>query len=226
MKKESYESLFFSNVLENNNMDKSIETVYNKLKEQNDINSQSTEDESDDGGSFEAAADESSSSDNSSNESSSSDDSSDTDLGSDDSFDSGNGGDDDFGDLGGDSSDEDSASDNNGDKEGLDSLDNNKGSSLNPFTQINQKTYHIDRLNELKCSISNAVDEYSALFADWSEVDQLKELLNIVSEEENSFIMQQNPENLIKLGLYYEQYEKIIQNISIKISRLKSNDKI
>ena len=204
-------------------MDKSIETVYNKLKEQNDINSQSTEDESDDGGSFEAAADESSGSDNSSNESSSSDDSSATDLGSDDSFD---GGDDDFSDLGGDSSDEDSASDNNGDKEGLDSLDNNKGSSLNPFTQINQKTYHIDRLNELKCSISNAVDEYSALFADWSEVDQLKELLNIVSEEENSFIMQQNPENLIKLGLYYEQYEKIIQNISIKINRLKSNDKI
>lgn len=224
MKKESYESLFFSNVLENNNTDKSIETVYNKLKEQNDINSQSTEDESDDGGSFEAAADESSSSDNSSNESSSSDDSSDTDFGSDDSFD---GGDDDFGDLGGDSSDEDSTSDdNNGDKEGLDSLDNNRGSSLNPFTQINQKTYHIDRLNELKCSISNAIDEYSALFADWSEVDQLKELLNIVSEEENSFIMQQNPENLIKLGLYYEQYEKIIQNISIKISRLKSNDKI
>ena len=49
---------------------------------------------------------------------------------------------------------------------------------------------------------------------------------NHFSEEENSFIMQQNPENLIKLGLYYEQYEKIIQNISIKISRLKSNDKI
>lgn len=226
MKKESYESLFFSNVLENNT-DKSIETVDNKLKEQNDINSQSTEDESDDGGSFEAAADESSGSDNSSDESSSSDDSSDTNFGSDDSFDSGDGGDDDFGDLGDDSSDEDSSSDDsNGDKEGLDSLDNNKGSSLNPFTQINQKTYHIDRLNELKCSISNAVDEYSALFADWSEVDQLKELLNIVSEEENSFIMQQNPENLIKLGLYYEQYEKIIQNISTKISRLKSNDKI
>ena len=64
MKKESYESLYFYNVLENNNTDKSIETVYNKLKEQNDINSQSTEDECDDGGSFEAAGDESSSRDN------------------------------------------------------------------------------------------------------------------------------------------------------------------
>lgn len=232
LSKESYESLFFSNVLKNVEKTNSIETKIDEKQEQNDINnkklSQSTEDDSeDDGGSFEAAAEEETSGGNSSDSSSGDSSGEDTDMGSGDDFgsDDMSSDGDDWGDDSGDGSEDGDSSGDDGEKEGLNSLDNNKGSSLNPFTQINQKRYHVDRLNELKYSISNAIDEYSSFYADWSEVDQLRELLKIVSEEENSFVMQQNPENLIKLGLYYEQYEKIIQNISNKISRLNSNDK-
>lgn len=233
LSKESYESLFFSNVLRNVEKTNSIETKIDEKQEQNDINnkklSQSTEDDSeDDGGSFEAAAEEETSGGDSSDSGSGDSSGGDMDMGSGDDFgsdDMSSDGGDDWGDDSGDGSEDGDSSGDDGEKEGLNSLDNNKGSSLNPFTQINQKRYHVDRLNELKYSISNAIDEYSSFYADWSEVDQLRELLKIVSEEENSFVMQQNPENLIKLGLYYEQYEKIIQNISNKISRLNSNDK-
>ena len=223
--KESYESLFETkfNKKENKNI-----TFEKKKLEQNDITTRESLDfsmeDDDEAGDFESAADESSGI----NESSSSDEfgggddsSSDNDMNFDDSDfddDSGEGGDDSF-------EDDESGSDDNGEDEGLNTLDNNKGSSLNPFTQINQKLYHIDRLNELLNSIRHSIDLYNVNYADWSEVDQLKELGTIVANEQKSFVMQQNPENLIKLGLYYEQYDKIVQNISLKISRLNSNNK-
>jgi hypothetical protein len=63
-------------------------------------------------------------------------------------------------------------------------------------------------------------------YADWSEVIQLKDLADIIDEEKRSFMMQQNPENDIKLGLYFEQYKILVQNISRRIEGLKSNNKI
>jgi hypothetical protein len=225
--KESYESLFFNNY-ENNIDNKEIKSCENKNIEQNDIISRDNDlfsledDENDGAGDFESAADDSSggsdefggaddgSSDfDDSGDSAGFDDSGDSDMSFDDSGD-------------GDSGDSTSDSGDNG---GLDALDNNKGSSLNPFTQINQKTYHLDRLNELLNSIRHSIDLYNVNYADWSEVDQLKELGTIVANEQKSFVMQQNPENLIKLGLYYEQYDIIVQNISRKISKLNSNNK-
>ena len=225
--KESYESLFF-NKYESVINNKEIKSCENKNIEQNDIISRDSDlfsledDENDGAGDFESAADDSSggsdefggaddgSSDfDDSGDSAGFDDSGDSDMSFDDSGD-------------GDSGDSTS---NSGDNGGLDALDNNKGSSLNPFTQINQKTYHLDRLNELLNSIRHSIDLYNVNYADWSEVDQLKELGTIVANEQKSFVMQQNPENLIKLGLYYEQYDIIVQNISRKISKLNSNNK-
>lgn len=126
------------------------------------------------------------------------------------------GGDDGFGDSGDESS---------GGSEGTDVLDSNKGSSLNPFTQINQKLYLLETLNGLRSSVKSAVDQYKAQYAEWSEVKQLAELADILDDERRSFIMQQNPENMIKLGLYHEQYDRLVQNISKKISKLAVNDK-
>ena len=224
--KETYESLFFNNYENSKSDEKEIESCENKNIEQNDIISRNNNVfslEDDDVGDFESSANESSGgSDEFGGADDGSSDSSD-DMSFDDSGDSDNS-DMSFDESGDDSESNDSTSDS-GDKGGLNSLDNNKGSSLNPFTQINQKTYHIDRLNELLNSIRHSIDLYNVNYADWSEVNQLKELCSIVADEQKSFVMQQNPENLIKLGLYYEQYDTIVQNISLKISKLNSNNK-
>lgn len=144
--------------------------------------------------------------------------------------DGGWGGDDSGGgdDWGGDSEDggDDSGGDGDGESSGIDVIDNNKGSSLNPFTQINHKIYTLDTLNDLSYSIKNSLDLYMDRYADWSEVIQLKDLADIIDEEKRSFMMQQNPENDIKLGLYLEQYKILVQNISRRIEGLKSNNKI
>ena len=224
--KETYESLFFNNYENFESDEKEIESCENKNIEQNDIISRNNNDfslEDDDAGDFESSADESS---GGSDEFGGADDGS-SDSSDDMNFD--DSGDSDHSDMSFDESGDDSESNgstsDDGDKGGLNSLDNNKGSSLNPFTQINQKTYHIDRLNELLNSIRHSIDLYNVNYADWSEVNQLKELCSIVADEQKSFVMQQNPENLIKLGLYYEQYDTIVQNISLKISKLNSNNK-
>ena len=109
---------------------------------------------------------------------------------------------------------------------GIDKLEKNRGSSLNPFTQINQKTYLIGELNELSDSIQHTISEYNNVYADWSELNQLRELKQMLDEERNSFIMQQNPENLIKLRLYMTQYETIVKKLSSMISdKAKRNSK-
>jgi hypothetical protein len=217
--KESYDSLFTP--LFNTNTKVHNKNIVNKKIEQKDIinrnQSFSREDEEGDDSSFEDAAEEPSTDESTANEGGGDE------SGGDDWGDEGS---DDWGDSGDESgSDGSEDSEDNGDNEGINSLDNNKGSSLNPFTQINQKLYHIDRLNELLNSINHTIDLYNVNYAEWSEVDQLKELKSIVANEQKSFVMQQNPENLIKLGLYYEQYDKIVQNISKKISRINSNNK-
>ena len=122
----------------------------------------------------------------------------------------------------------DDSGDNNGENGNNDKknvFDSNIGSSMNPFTQINQKLYQLETLNELRLSIKKTIDLYSAQYADWSEVCQLKELLKILDEERKSFMMQQNPENLLKLGLYHDQYDKLVQNISKRINKLVVNDR-
>lgn len=124
---------------------------------------------------------------------------------------------------------DDGSGDGDGDSEGggnkVDVFDSNKGSSMNPFTQINQKLYQLETLNELRLSIKKAIELYSAQYADWSEVCQLKELSEILDEERKSFMMQQNPENLMKLGLYYDQYDRLVQNISNRISKINVNNR-
>lgn len=202
------------------------ESLSNESLEQNSINNSINGDDfsfeaEDEDGSFEEAADEGSDTGDASDEPPSMDDmpDMDSDSGGDDfSDDSGSmdGGDSDMGDDSGDSSSDDN---------GIDEIDNNKGSSLNPYTQINQKQYCIDRLNELEKSVNGAVEQYSSQYADWSEVDQLRELLGIIREQKRSFIMQQNPENLIKIGLYYDIYDKIVQNLVNKIEDRESNNK-
>lgn len=212
------------------------EKFYRELKEdlskenleQNSINNSShgydfSLEADDDGGSFEEAADEGDSSDESGDEPPQMDDMPDMD-----SMDSGGDMSDDSGDMSGDDSgggDDYSSNDSSEDDSGIDEIDNNKGSSLNPYTQINQKQYCIDRLNELEKSVNGALETYSSQFADWSEVDQLRELLTIIREQKRSFIMQQNPENLIKIGLYYDIYDKIVQNLVEKIADNDSNNK-
>lgn len=146
-----------------------------------------------------------------------------------DSSDDGFGGGDDGGDgFGGDEGGDGAGDDGNGESESsdkVDVLDSNRSSTLNPFTQINQKLYLLETLNGLRSSIQNSIDLYNAQYAGWSEVKQLKELVDILDDERRSFIMQQNPENMIKLGLYREQYDRLVQNISKKISNLAVNDK-
>ncbi len=206
--------------IENHNNEESYEEKY----EQNHIittnnDDFSFEDDNDDE-SFAEAAEESP---NGDNEESSSDDT-DFDSGGDDmDFD---GGDSDMGGSDGDSMDMDTTGDesgNDGDS-GINVIDNNKGSSLNPFTQINQKRWTIDTLNELSKTIQNAIDLYNPLYADWSEVDQLKSLGKIVEDEKRSFIMQQNPENLINVGLYYEACDIIVQKILDKVNAEKNKE--
>ena len=121
-----------------------------------------------------------------------------------------------------DGSSDESGSDGDG---GIDVIDNNKGSSLNPYTQINQKRWAIDTLNELSKTIQNALDLYNPLYADWSEVDQLKSLGKMVEDEKRSFIMQQNPENLINVGLYYEACDVIVQKILDKVKAEKNKER-
>lgn len=143
----------------------------------------------------------------------------------DDSMDSGSGDD-----MGGDGGFEESGSDDmtgggNGSAGGVDDLDLNKGSSLNAFTQVNQKLYHIQELNKLLKSIRNTISRYNDIYVDWSELNQLKSLANIVDEERGSFVMQENPENLIKLRLYQEQYALIVKKISNMINEKAKKQK-
>ena len=195
----------------------SIESLEDKKIEQNDIihqdYEQSLEDET-----FEDAANEDSSGGNS-NDDGLGDmeddmDSLDSQM---DSMDDGNFGGDDM-----DSSD--GGSDGSDGATGVDDLEKNRGSSLNPFTQINQKNYCIGELNELSNSIQHTITEYNNMYADWSELTQLRELKSMLDEERNSFIMQQNPENLIKLRLYQQQYETIVKKLSSMISDKAKRD--
>ena len=131
----------------------------------------------------------------------------------------------DNGDFGGDDMDSsDGGSDGSDGDKGVDELEKNRGSSLNPFTQINQKNYCIGELNELSNSIQHTITEYNNMYADWSELTQLRELKSMLDEERNSFIMQQNPENLIKLRLYQQQYETIVKKLSSMISDKAKRD--
>ena len=196
---------------------KSIESLEDKKIEQNDIihqdYDQSLEDET-----FEDAANEDSSGGNS-NDDGLGDmeddmDSLDSQM---DSMDDGN-----FGE--GDMDSSDGGSDGSDGATGVDDLEKNRGSSLNPFTQINQKNYCIGELNELSNSIQHTITEYNNMYADWSELIQLRELKSMLDEERNSFIMQQNPENLIKLRLYQQQYETIVKKLSSMISDKAKRD--
>ena len=131
----------------------------------------------------------------------------------------------DDGNFGGDDMDSsDGGSDGSDGNGGVDDLEKNRGSSLNPFTQINQKNYCIGELNELSDSIQHTITEYNNMYADWSELTQLRELKSMLDEERNSFIMQQNPENLIKLRLYEQQYETIVKKLSSMISDKAKRD--
>ena len=131
----------------------------------------------------------------------------------------------DDGDFGGDDMDSsDGGSDGSDGATGVDDLEKNRGSSLNPFTQIYQKNYLIGELNELSDSIQHTITEYNNMYADWSELIQLRELKSMLDEERNSFIMQQNPENLIKLRLYQQQYETIVKKLSSMISDKAKRD--
>ena len=124
----------------------------------------------------------------------------------------------------GDMDSSDGGSDGSDGNKGVDELEKNRGSSLNPFTQINQKNYCIGELNELSNSIQHTITEYNNMYADWSELTQLRELKSMLDEERNSFIMQQNPENLIKLRLYQQQYETIVKKLSSMISDKAKRD--
>ena len=133
-------------------------------------------------------------------------------------------------DMGGDGGFEESGSDDmtgggNGSAGGVDDLDLNKGSSLNTFTQVNQKLYHIQELNKLLKSIRKTNSRYNDIYVDWSELNQLKSLATIVDEERGSFVMQENPENLIKLRLYQEQYALIVKKISSMINEKAKKQK-
>ena len=133
-------------------------------------------------------------------------------------------------DMGGDGGFEESGSDDmtgggDGSAGGVDDLDLNKGSSLNTFTQVNQKLYHIQELNKLLKSIRNTISRYNDIYVDWSELNQLKSLADIVDEERGSFVMQENPENLIKLRLYQEQYALIVKKISSMINEKAKKQK-
>lgn len=212
-------------------LEKSGESLFNDDIEQNNVLSFENalfSMEDDDASSFEDAAEESSGGDDSGGDDTGGGDGWGDDSGGDSGGDDGgwgddSGGDDGWGDDTGDGGDD--SGDGDGESSGIDVIDNNKGSSLNPFTQINHKIYTLDTLNVLSNSIKNSLDLYNDRYADWSEVIQLNDLSEIVDEEKRSFMMQQNPENDIKLGLYLEQYKTIVQNISYRIKVLKSNNK-
>ena len=224
----SLEKLLNENILTKETINKSINSTENlnniqsseEKIEQNSIKLEQSLEEDDSTGDFEASAD-----DQSSNNDENSDDS-DTDFGGSDempSFDEGSG--DDFDDSGsddsGDSGDGEAASDNDstGNNEtdtSIDEIDKSSGSSLNPFTQVNQKMYLMDQMNLLYSSISNAIEKYTISYSETVELQQLRELLNIVSDERDSFIMQENPENIMKYKLYVKQYEIIIKNLTNK----------
>jgi hypothetical protein len=246
---ESYEDLFIDSETVDNNCKMNNVTVpdsssshdgcieYHSSKETNNFSEENYEqnhiintetddfsfEDVEDDSSFADAADESSGSGSNGDEGDSGDsDSSFDDMPEDDM------GSDDFGsdDMGMDSGDEGSGDNSgNGDGGGIDVIDNNKGSSLNPYTQINQKRWAIDTLNELSKVIQNALDLYNPRYADWSEVDQLKSLGKIIEDEKRSFIMQQNPENLINVGLYYEACDVIVQKIVDKINAKKNQER-
>lgn len=227
----SLESLFEDDT---NFTNKSINSTENLSKiqsseekiEQNSIKLAYSTEADDAEGDFESAASENSS-DNSQNSDSGNvnSDNEDTDFGGSDdmpSFDDSDSGDDgDFGDDTG--SDEDGAASDNdatGNNEtdtGIDKIDGTAGSSLNPFTQVNQKMYLMDQMNLLYSSISNAIEKYAINYSETVELQQLRELLDIVGNERDSFIMQENPENMIKYELYMKQYELIIRNLTNKI---------
>lgn len=225
----SLEKLLNENILTKETINKSINSTENlnnnqssgEKIEQNSIKLEQSLEEDDSAGDFEAAAD-----DQSSNNDENSDDS-DTDFGGSDempSFDEESG--DDFDDGGssddsGDSGDGEAAGDNDsiGNNEtdtSIDEIDKSSGSSLNPFTQVNQKMYLMDQMNLLYSSISNAIEKYTISYSETVELQQLRELLNIVSDERDSFIMQENPENIMKYKLYVKQYEIIIKNLTNK----------
>ena len=225
----SLEKLLNENILTKETINKSINSTENlnniqsseEKIEQNSIKLEQSLEEDDSAGDFEAAAD-----DQSSNNDENSDDS-DTDFGGSDempSFDEESG--DDFDDSdgsddSGDGGDGEAASDNDstGNNEtdtSIDEIDKSSGSSLNPFTQVNQKMYLMDQMNLLYSLISSAIEKYTISYSETVELQQLRELLNIVGDERDSFIMQENPENIMKYKLYLKQYEIIIKNLTNK----------
>ena len=222
----SLEKLLNENIFTKETINKSINSTENlnnnqssgEKIEQNSIKLEQSLEEDDSTGDFEASAD-----DQSSNNDENSDDS-DTDFGGSDempSFDEGSGDDSGGSDDSGDSGDDEAASDNDstGNNEtdtSIDEIDKSSGSSLNPFTQVNQKMYLMDQMNLLYSSISNAIEKYTISYSETVELQQLRELLNIVSDERDSFIMQENPENIMKYKLYVKQYEIIIKNLTNK----------
>lgn len=225
----SLEKLLNENISTKETINKSINSTENlnniqsseEKIEQNSIKLEQSLEEDDSAGDFEAAAD-----DQSSNNDENSDDS-DTDFGGSDempSFDEESG--DDFDDSdgsddSGDGGDGEAASDNDstGNNEtdtSIDEIDKSSGSSLNPFTQVNQKMYLMDQMNLLYSLISSAIEKYTISYSETVELQQLRELLNIVGDERDSFIMQENPENIMKYKLYLKQYEIIIKNLTNK----------
>ena len=225
----SLEKLLNENISTKETINKSINSTENlnniqsseEKIEQNSIKLEQSLEEDDSTGDFEASAD-----DQSSNNDENSDDS-DTDFGGSDempSFDEESG--DDFDDSdgsddSGDGGDGEAASDNDstGNNEtdtSIDEIDKSSGSSLNPFTQVNQKMYLMDQMNLLYSLISSAIEKYTISYSETVELQQLRELLNIVGDERDSFIMQENPENIMKYKLYLKQYEIIIKNLTNK----------
>lgn len=227
----SLENLFNEKLSTKNDLDKSINSTENlnniqsseEKIEQNSIKLEQSLEDDDEMGDFEASADENPS-DSSSNDGGS--DNEDTDFGGSDDMpsfdDSGNGdfdeGGDDFGESGDDgaASDNDSTGNNETDSS-ISDIDKRTGSSLNPFTQVNQKMYLMDQMNLLYSSISSAIEKYTISYSETVELQQLSELLSIVGDERDSFIMQENPENILKYKLYLKQYELIIKNLTNKI---------
>lgn len=197
-----------------NNFQDSIEKI-----EQNSIKLEQSVEDDEESGDFESSVSET---DTESSETNDSSDNEDTDFGGSDEMPSFDESDDDFGGDNSNDNDDGAASDNDsiGNNEtdsSINDIDKSAGSSLNPFTQVNQKMYLMDQMNLLYSSISNAIEKYTITYSETVELQQLRELLNIVGDERDSFIMQENPENIIKYELYMKQYETIIRNLTNKI---------